>query len=188
MDQYLVTFGKHKGHTLQQLVDDKGYIDWLMREDRRGWWQQQWEAKAIVALQHGLEVPPVPKVREILEHEIDWAVERPAKVRKITNVNYASREFIIACPNCGEYEIERIRDTDGFRCYCCAQHFSTVIQPGRGDWRCCVKPFDCPSWASVTDDQRKIACQHCPNNISYLGDHTTCGCFKDFECQCNVAR
>ena len=194
----IVTFGKHRGHSISALMNDMPYCEWLMKQ---GWWKDKWEAKVLTAVTRGLPLPPAPKVRPILEQEYDLAEERPAKVRKITHRQYENSTFQFVCPGCGDNKCTRLGSKDNtifpgvlVRCDSCGEHASFTIywssdaarEYGHGEQLCAkIESIKC-NRAATSDVEYERACEKCPDRKGIYADHTTCGCWRQFECKCII--
>lgn len=196
MDTELVTFGKHRGHTLRQLLEDEKYMMWLGKQP---WWPDKYECKVLLALRRGDEtLPPKPAVKPLLEPEYDFAGgERPVKVRKLTHCEPREVDQGVECPNCYQNSFAPVvtahaRD-DLYVCTKCAQHVSVRVwaadQGGGGEYtaktlRFRVARAECPIWSGRTQQDYERACSHCPEHKGVFANHGACGCLETFECQC----
>lgn len=185
-----VTFGKHRGNPLEELAQDLSYLSWLEQQE---WWPEKWEYKALIALQNGEAVPDAPKKRPILEEEIDWATERPAKTRKLTHRDFSDKARTVKyeCPNCACHSnIAQIggdnNTTLALMCRACGQHGDASLKCSGGTAAIVFSARDCPAWSGATPEDYKAACQNCPDKKGIYKDHTRCGCWKQYECTCSV--
>lgn len=187
LSDFLVTFGKHRGHTIREMQQDhEYYAGWMVRQP---WWPDKWEAKVIKAIESGSPIPTQPKIRPMLEQEYDPATEKPTKVRKITHrvCRPFSADFV--CPGCGDNLCSVIaRRTDGLcvRCVACGQHALIMInfREDCGQIQVHFFAYDCPFWENKTREDYDEASAKCPDHKGFYADHTGCGCWNTFECKC----
>jgi hypothetical protein len=177
----LFTFGKHAGHTIMEVIQDDSYYDWLKRQD---WWPDKWEAKVIDAYYEEKPIPPQPRVRPILEVEYDSAEGRPNKVRRLTHKQFERRERFM-CAGCSGNKVHMLR-TGAYRCEDCGAHTKLVnVLEENGTMTLSWVLAECPSYG--TEVQRKEATRYCSENKGSNADHTSCGCWVQFQCNCSCA-
>lgn len=173
------TFGKYAGRTIAEVMQDDSYYDWLKRQD---WWPEKWEAKVIKAYYDDMPVPPKPRVRPILEVEFNPEEGRPNKVRRLTAKNFERNDRFI-CVGCGGDKAHKLK-RGGYRCEDCGAHSKMMnVEQENGGLSLSWVQFDCPNYG--TESQLKEAARHCAENKGPKADHTSCGCWLQFQCQCS---
>jgi transcription elongation factor Elf1 len=192
-----VTFGKHRGDKIGDLVADGDYMNWLVQQL---WWPERWEYRVLAAVRNGTPIPDPPKYRPVLEQEYDLAVERPAKVRRVTHRKYSDKSMEFECPNCGANEAQDIPNRvlglsphgstiptyNSVRCKICGQHATIKVEKRvDGDaWVVLFEAYECPTWSGKSTADYESACSACPQKKGVYGDHTGCGCWRLLECNC----
>ena len=176
------TFGKYAGKKIGEVMSDVDYFNWLKKQD---WWREKWEAQVIAAVFSGDKLPKKPKVRPILEASFDFDgdEERPNKVRRLTEKSFERKERMMCVGCSGDEGVRALAAVNKFVCLACGEHFSCAFDEAAAEKKMVWKKEICPFYAK-TEEEMELKSENCPEKKGPKADHTSCGCWKEFECQC----